>query len=138
MKRRDFITTGTLATAGLSSLLAASCNADSNNTTTPVTEGNDIPDFELNEESISSLQEKIASGEYSSEQITNLYLKRIEEIDKNGPLLNSVIEINPDAITIAKAMDKERKEGKSRGPLHGIPILIKDNISTADKMQTTA
>ena len=80
----------------------------------------------------------MASGKYSSEQITNLYLRRIEEIDKKGPFLNSVIEINPDAVAIARSMDVERKAGKTRGPLHGIPILIKDNIDTGDKMQTTA
>jgi amidase len=138
MKRRDFLTTGTLATAGLTSLLAASCNTDTPKTAIPATTGDPVPDFELNEESISSLQEKMASGKYSSEQITKLYLDRIEAIDKKGPMLNSVIEINPDALTIAKAMDDERKAGKTRGPLHGIPILIKDNINTGDKMQTTA
>lgn len=137
MKRRDFLTTGTLATAGLGSLLAASCNS------TPSTKNesqltDSIPDFELNEESISSLQEKFVSGKYSSEQITQLYLDRINAIDKEGPKLNSVIEINPDALSIAKTMDEERKAGKTRGPLHGIPVLIKDNIGTADKMQTTA
>ena len=67
-----------------------------------------------------------------------LYLKRIKEIDKNGAKLNSIIEINPDAISIAKEMDIERKNGRTRGVMHGIPIVIKDNIDTADKMQTTA
>jgi amidase len=84
------------------------------------------------------LQEKMAAGKYTSEKLTQLYLDRIEAIDKKGPALNSVIEINPDAISIAKAMDEERKKGKTRGPLHGIPILIKDNIDTGDRMQTTA
>jgi amidase len=138
MKRRDFITSSTIATAGLSSVLVASCNS----TDKPVKEegvsADAIPDFELHEESITSLQEKITAGKYSSEQITKLYLDRIDAIDKKGPMLNSVIEINPDAISIARAMDNERKSGKTRGPLHGIPVLIKDNIDTADKMQTTA
>jgi amidase len=138
MKRRDFITTGTLATAGITSLLATSCNSNPSKTTEPIATGDVVPDFELNEESISSLGEKMAAGKYSSEQVTNLYLKRIEEIDKKGPLLNSVIELNPEALNIAKAMDEERKAGKTRGPLHGIPILVKDNINTGDKMQTTA
>ena len=80
----------------------------------------------------------LRTGKYTSEQITLMYLKRIEEIDKKGPTLNAVIEVNPDAVAIAKTMDSERKAGKSRGPLHGIPILIKDNIDTADKMMTTA
>jgi len=138
MKRRDFITSSTIATAGLSSVLVASCNpVDKPVKAEGVSEEN-VPAFELNEESISSLQEKIAAGKYSSEQITKLYLDRIDAIDKKGPMLNAVIEINPDAMSIAKAMDNERKSGKSRGPLHGIPVLIKDNIDTADKMQTTA
>jgi amidase len=80
----------------------------------------------------------MAAGKLTAEQLTAMYLKRIEAIDKNGPKLNSVIEVNPDAISIAKAMDAERKAGKTRGPLHGIPVLIKDNIDTADKMMTTA
>jgi len=136
MKRRDFITTGTLATAGLSSILT-SCNNETKTEHTAAT--NDaIPDFELNEQSISSLQEKMVSGKYSAQQLTQLYLDRIDAIDKKGPVLNSVIEINPDALAIAKSLDDERKNGKTRGPLHGIPILIKDNIDTGDKMQTTA
>ncbi|MEO7768646.1 MAG: amidase [Ferruginibacter sp.] len=138
MKRRDFLATGTLATAGLGSLLAASCTTSPTKKPETVKPVDAAPGFELNEESISSLQEKMLSGKYSSEQITRLYLDRIEAIDKKGPLLNSVIELNPDALIIAKAMDEERKAGKTRGPLHGIPVLIKDNINTADKMQTTA
>ena len=139
MKRRDFITAGTLAAAGVSSLIA-SCKTDSakSTTTTTPTEKDVANDFELNEENILSLQEKMAAGKYSSEQITSLYLQRIDAIDKKGALLNSVIELNPDAISIARSLDQERKSGKVRGPLHGIPVLIKDNINTGDKMQTTA
>src|SRR4030095_11008689 len=138
MKRRDFITSSTIVTAGLGSVLVTSCNSTDKPVKAEVVSAETIPDFELNEESISSLQEKIAAGKYSSEQITKLYLDRIEAIDKKGPMLSAVIEINPDAMSIAKAMDDERKAGKTRGPLHGIPVLIKDNIDTADKMQTTA
>jgi len=138
MKRRDFITSTTLATAGLSTLLTASCNPADKSAKPELTSSEAVPAFELDEESISSLQEKMAAGKYSSEQITQLYLDRIEAIDKKGPLLNSVIEINPDALSIAKAMDEERKAGKTRGPMQGIPVLIKDNIDTGDKMQTTA
>jgi amidase len=77
-------------------------------------------------------------GEHTSRSITELYLKRISEIDKQGPKLNSIIELNPDALTIADKLDEERKAGKVRGPLHGIPVLVKDNIDTADSMMTTA
>ena len=95
-------------------------------------------DFELNEISAKDLQEKLRNGHYTSVQIVQLYLKRIEEIDRNGPQLNSIIELNPDALSIAHELDRERSIGKWRGALHGIPILIKDNISTSDKMMTTA
>jgi len=95
-------------------------------------------DFELNEATIDWLQQKMQNGQYTSVDITNKYLKRIASIDKSGPKLNAVIELNPDALSIAAALDKERKEGKLRGPLHGIPILIKDNIDTGDQMMTTA
>jgi amidase len=94
--------------------------------------------FELDEITIADLQAGMAAGKYSAYSITEKYLWRIEEIDKRGPALASVIEINPEAPAIAEALDKERKSGKVRGPLHGIPVLIKDNIDTADRMQTTA
>src|SRR5947209_5717077 len=78
------------------------------------------------------------SGEYTAHSLAEKYLGRIQSLDKQGPAINSIIEINPDALAIADAMDKERHSGKLRGPLHGIPTLIKDNIDTADKMMTTA
>jgi len=137
MKRREFITASSLAAAGISTSLVTSCNNETPGKK-PETAVDTADNFELNEITISELQEKMNSGKYSAEQITKIYLQRIEDIDKKGPLLNSVIELNPDAITIAKAMDDERKAGKTRGPLHGIPVLIKDNIDTADKMMTTA
>jgi len=138
MKRRDFITTSSIAAAGLTTALAVSCNNESTEKKKEETISDTEDSFELNEITITDLQEKMSSGKYSSEQITKLYLQRIEAIDKNGPKLNSVIEVNPDAVSIAKNMDEERKAGKTRGPLHGIPVLIKDNIDTADKMMTTA
>lgn len=95
-------------------------------------------EFVLNELTIEDLQQKMQAGEWTARSITELYLKRIQEIDKEGPKLNSVIEINPDALSIADMLDKERKEDKVRGPLHGIPVLIKDNIDTGDQMMTTA
>lgn len=94
--------------------------------------------FPLLEKSITDLQEMMVNGTYSCEEITQLYLERITAIDENGPALNSVIEVNPDALEIAKSLDQERAEGTIRGPLHGIPIMLKDNIDTGDKMLTTA
>lgn len=143
MKRRNFITNSTLAAAGLTTLLAASCTTSSSDKKEDTSSADSKDDpiaigFELNEITISELQDKMAKGEYSSEKITQLYLERIAAIDKKGPVLNAVIELNPDALAIAKSMDEERKAGKIRGPLHGIPVLIKDNIDTADKMMTTA
>ncbi len=94
--------------------------------------------MKLREWSIVELQSMMAEGLLTSETLTGLYLERIEEIDKSGPKLNSIIELNPDALVIARALDKERSSGKTRSPLHGIPILIKDNIDTHDHMQTTS
>ncbi|PYX83793.1 MAG: amidase [Acidobacteria bacterium] len=98
----------------------------------------EVPTFELDEISISELQDGMKSGEYTAHSLAEKYLGRIQSLDKQGPAINSIIEINPDALAIADAMDKERHSGKLRGPLHGIPTLIKDNIDTADKMMTTA
>ena len=94
--------------------------------------------FELEEATIAGLQDGMRSGRYTSCTVTEAYLHRIEEIDRHGPALNSVIEINPDALAIAEALDAERKSKGPRGPLHGIPVLIKDNIATRDRMMTTA
>jgi len=96
------------------------------------------PAFELEEMSVSELQQGMQSGKYSSRSLVEKYVDRINDIDKRGPALNSVIELNPDAESTAAALDKERKDKGPRGPLHGIPILIKDNIDTADRMKTTA
>ena len=92
----------------------------------------------LPEWTISELQQGMESGELTARRLVELYTERISEIDKEGPYINSVIELNPEALEIAETLDAERKAGKVRGALHGIPILIKDNIDTADRMQTTA
>ena len=92
----------------------------------------------LPEWTISELQEKMETGELTARRLAELYSERISAVDKNGPYINSVIELNPDALEIADTLDAERRAGKTRGPLHGIPILIKDNIDTADRMQTTS
>jgi amidase len=94
--------------------------------------------FELEEVSISQLQAGLASGQYTSVSLVEQYLARIEQLNRKGPELRAVIEVNPDAHSIADALDNERKAQGPRGPLHGIPILIKDNIGTADRMTTTA
>jgi amidase len=138
MKRRSFLTATTLASLGLATLFVGSC-ADAKQKNAGINDGTDpSDDFELDEQTISDLGQKLSAGKYTSEELVNLYLKRIESIDTNGTQLNAIIEINPEAVSIAKQMDDERKNGKIRGPLHGIPIVIKDNIDTADKMQTTA
>jgi amidase len=98
----------------------------------------EVPSFEFDEITIGELQAGMTSGKYTARSIAEKYLARIEQIDKQGPAINSVIEINPEALSIAEALDKERKEKGPRGPLHGIPVMIKDNIDTADRMMTTA
>jgi amidase len=97
-----------------------------------------VKSFELDEITIDQLQAGMKSGTYTARSITEKYLARIQEVDKQGPALNSVIELNPDALEIAESLDPERKQKGARGPLHGIPVVIKDNIDTADKMMTTA
>ncbi len=94
--------------------------------------------FPLEEATIAGLQEMMTSGKETSESLVKLYLERIAKIDRGGPGLNAIIQANPDALAIARELDRERKEKGPRGPLHGIPIVIKDNIDTADGMETTA
>ncbi len=96
------------------------------------------PAFELDEATVADLQKRLASGADSARTLAGKYLARIEAVDRQGPALRAVIELNPDALSIADGLDAERKAGRVRGPLHGIPVLIKDNIGTADRMQTTA
>ncbi|HEY4229448.1 MAG TPA: amidase [Thermoanaerobaculia bacterium] len=97
-----------------------------------------VPPFELEEATVADLQKRMESGQDTARSLVDRYLARIEAIDRQGPALRAVIEINPDAASLAEALDAERKAGKVRGPLHGIPVLVKDNIGSADRMQTTA
>jgi len=123
MKRRDFVRSaavGGLAIVGTRFSFAAD---------------HSMPAIELEEATVTSLQVAMSSGAATSRSITQGYLARIADIDKK---LNSIIELNPDALAIADRMDAERKTGKVRGPLHGIPVLVKDNLDSADKMKTTA
>jgi amidase len=98
----------------------------------------EVEDFELSELSILDLQEAMESGRWTARDITTMYLERIDAIDRQGPELRSVLEVNPDALAIADHLDQERQADGPRGPLHGIPVLLKDNIATSDRMTTTA
>jgi amidase len=140
--RRTFLKTSLIGGAVVAAPLYpafAAARADS-----PAAAGNALPDapevkpFELDEITISELQEGMKSGRFTARSLVGKYSARIAEIDKGGPAVNSVIEMNPDAPAIADSLDQERKTKGPRGPLHGIPVLIKDNIATADKMMTTA
>jgi len=103
----------------------------------PAAQGPTSP-FDLEEATIADLQQRMQAGTETSRSLVEKYLTRIEAVDRRGPALHSVIETNPDAFAIADRLDAERKSRRPRGPLHGIPILIKDNIATADRMMTTA
>ena len=98
----------------------------------------EVTPFELEEVTIPQLQDGMKSRKYTAQSLVEKYLARIDEIDKRGPAVNAIIELNPDALSIAQALDQERNAKGARGPLHGIPVLIKDNIDTADRMMTTA
>src|SRR5437899_1255848 len=131
LSRRNFLRLGALggAAASLTGLVTA----------TSARAAESAPD-DLNEATIFQLQAAMSSGRLTARELAEFYLERIEELDqdKNGPRVNSILEINPDALAIAGARDAERRARGPRGPLHGIPILLKDNIDTADRMQTTA
>ena len=134
MKRRHFLQT---TAAGCVVTITNPLSVLAFEESAPKTSSNP-PAFELEELTISDLQQSLQSGKYSSKQLVEKYFDRIGDIDKKGPALHSVIEMNPDAERIAADLDRERKERGPRGPLHGIPILLKDNIDTHDRMLTTA
>ena len=94
--------------------------------------------YDVLEKSILQLQNDMEAGITTSEEITLAYMERIATLDQDGPRLNAVLEINPDAVFAARALDRERRQMGARGPMHGIPVLLKDNISTGDKQHTTA
>ncbi len=131
MKRRTFFKTTAISSSALAMAGLAACTSEPEKQI----EITDFTKFDLNEITIGELQQKMEAGALTSAQICQKYLDRIKEVDT---VLKSVIELNPDALEIAKQLDEERKGGKVRGPLHGIPVMIKDNINTGDKMQTTA
>jgi amidase len=138
IERRDFLRAGALA--ALATTLDVS-RGEARNATDIATDRRHAfqqNPFELEEATIASLQDGMRSGRYTARSIAESYLARMDAIDKSGPAINAVIERNPDAIRIAEERDGERKSGLVRGPLHGIPVLIKDNIDTADRMRTSA
>ncbi|OIO62251.1 MAG: amidase [Candidatus Marinimicrobia bacterium CG1_02_48_14] len=141
VQRRDFlkysaagsVIAATVAAGGFTGVLASCSKDEKEAVPTPVSHA-----FEYAEYSVSEIQALFESGKLNSRNLTAMYLERIAKIDQNGPQLKAVIEINPEALVIAEALDAERKQGLIRGPLHGVPVLLKDNIGTADQMQTTA
>lgn len=135
MNRRSFVRRGIAGAAGAA---AATVSVHARPESREVVPHASPPAFELDEVTVAELQAGMASGKYSARSLTEKYIGRINDIDKRGPAINSVIELNPDAETIAAEMDRERKAGRGRGPLHGIPVLIKDNIDTHDRMKTSA
>lgn len=152
--RRRFLRSGALAGAALAAGSAARGSAIEPGAGAPVGPGASAPGapgqagapgsgtppepFELAEVSIGELAASMASGRRTARSVTEAYLARIARIDRQGPTLRSVIETNPDALAVADALDRERAGGRVRSPLHGVPILVKDNVDTADRMTTTA
>src|SRR5471032_2456102 len=124
--RRDFLgaSAGALAALGTPSTSTAAAGA--------------MKPFAFEEATLADLGARMASGELTAAALASAYLDRIREIDQAGPALRAVIEVNPDALAIAQSLDRERKSGRVRGPLHGIAVLVKDNIATGDRMSTSA
>ncbi|WP_317039494.1 amidase family protein [Hymenobacter lapidarius] len=144
MDRRLFLNRGTLAALTTALLPMAACQPTTENTkgeaaAPPTTAGSDDGSaFALHEATVTELQDRMAKGTETARSLSEKYLARIKEVNEQGPMLRAVIETNPDALKIADELDKERKAGKVRGPMHGIPVLIKDNIDSGDQMMTTA
>jgi amidase len=136
LSRRTFLRLGALAGAGapLAGMLGGAAEASAQVPQVPVSDAA----VALEEATIAELQAAMTRGGLTSLALVNMYLERIEAIDQNGPCINSILEVNPDARRIARQLDRERKDGHVRGPLHGIPIMLKGNIDTADRMSTTA
>ncbi len=137
--RRRFI--GTTVVGGVGMAAGASgCAPPDNSAGTPASAASNpqVPGFEFDEATVATLQAAMESGAHTARSITELYLARIEQLNRQGPELRAIIETNPDALTIADALDTERQTTGPRGPLHGIPVAIKDNIDTHDGMTTTA
>src|SRR3989440_685746 len=133
MNRRNFVRNGLLSSVALATVRGVAEGSIEKATSVSAPAA-----LELDELTVDELQSGMTSGKYNAHSLTRKYLDRIDDIDKRGPAINAVIELNPDALSIAADLDKERKAGRVRGRLHGIPVLIKDNIDTLDRMTTTA
>ncbi len=136
MNRRAFLGWTTIGTA--QTLVAGRVLADSARHSRPAPGAFRVRRFEWEEATVGDLQAALAKGRQTAVSLTRAYLRRIEELDRCGPALRAVLEVNPEAVAIAKDLDRERKAKGPRGPLHGIPVLLKDNIGTHDRMTTTA
>jgi amidase len=134
LDRRDFFRVASTAGAGSLLIGGAACVTRDQ----PAGPAQWTQPFELEELSLRDLQSAMEEGRLSSRRIISLYLDRIERLDRQGPELRSLIEVNPDALSVAEALDEEREARGPRGPLHGIPVVLKDNFGTADRMTTTA
>jgi amidase len=133
MNRRNFVRSGLVGGVALASVRALDEDSVRGAEVVAMPQSSDLDELTVDE-----LQKGMASGKYSAQSLTHKYLERVAQIDKRGPAVNSVIEMNPDAMAIATALDNERKARRVRGRLHGIPVLVKDNIDTHDRMTTTA
>jgi amidase len=142
LDRRRFLRNGFLTGAAVAAAPLAAQRAEAASTAKAVPPSAQaapvVQSFDLDEITLAGLEDGMKSGKLTARSLTEKYLVRIEEIDKRGPGVNAVIEVNPDALAIADALDRERRAKGPRGPLDGIPVLIKDNIATHDRMQTTA
>ena len=142
MKRRTFIHHSGKLLIGFALLDTLACKSTTKSTDLTMLDissaasGNKM--FKLEEMTIAQLQKGYENGNFTISEIVQMYLNKIEDIDQNGPALNSIIQLNPDVLEIAKQLEKELKDGKSRGALHGVPVILKDNIDTKDEMNTTA
>ncbi len=138
MNRRNFVRSGILGGVALAGERVGASARKAIAKHVAETDSPAPPAFELDELTVSELQGGMSSGKNTAHSLARKYLDRIDDIDKRGPAINSIIELNPDALSIANELDKERKAKGVRGPLHGIPVLIKDNVGTHDRMTTTA
>jgi amidase len=133
VSRRNFVGTGVAAAVAITTQGRYAAAPSTGDTVEP----SQVPDFALDEVSIDELRTRMQGGVTTARAIAEQYLARIDALDKRGPAVNAVIELNPDALATAAQRDDERRAGRIRGPLHGIPVLIKDNIDTADRMKTS-